>query len=112
MRKIYLASSWKNKTTLLWLENLLKIEGHKVFNFEIDKTALDWCDICIMCLPCGKSAHLEAGYAKGKGKKLIIYSFEKFKKGDIDVMYGFADLTTDKACDILKYLKNEENKDV
>src|SRR5688500_18691698 len=36
--------------------------------FEADKAALDWCDTCIMVLPCGRSAHLEAGYAAGQGK--------------------------------------------
>lgn len=57
--------------------------------FREDKKYLDWCDTCILILPSGKSAHLEAGYAKGQGKKLLI--FGEFLKGDRDVMYGFAD---------------------
>lgn len=36
--------------------------------FELDKKALDWCDTCVLVLPCGRSAHLEAGYAVGQGK--------------------------------------------
>ena len=57
--------------------------------FEEDKKWLDWCNICILILPAGNSAHLEAGYAKGQGKKLFILG--DFPKGEWDVMYGFAD---------------------
>ena len=42
-----------------------------------------------MVLPSGKNAHLEAGYAKGIGKKLFVYG--DFTSGEFDVMYGFAD---------------------
>ena len=42
-----------------------------------------------MIHPCGKSAHLEAGYAKGSGK--LLYMWGSFPKGEFDVMYGFAD---------------------
>lgn len=57
--------------------------------FAEDKKWLDWCECVVMLLPCGKSAHLEAGYAKGQGKKLIILG--DFPPGEFDVMYGFAD---------------------
>lgn len=36
--------------------------------FAYDKAALDWCDTCVLVLPCGRSAHLEAGYTAGQGK--------------------------------------------
>lgn len=57
--------------------------------FKEDKAFIDWADVVILILPSGKSAHLEAGYAKGQGKKL--YIFGEFEKGSFDVMYGFAD---------------------
>lgn len=57
--------------------------------FETDKTMLDWADTCILLLPCGNSAHIEAGYAVGQGKRLFIVG--KFPPGQFDVMYGFAD---------------------
>lgn len=41
--------------------------------FDHDKGALDWCDTCVMVLPCGRSAHLEAGYAAGRGKHVIFW---------------------------------------
>jgi len=40
--------------------------------FDSDKAALDWCDTCVLLLPCGRSAHLEAGYAAGQGKEVIV----------------------------------------
>ena len=54
-----------------------------------DKKWLDWADTVIMLMPCGRSSHLEAGYAKGQGKRLYIYG--EFRKGEFEVMYGFAD---------------------
>lgn len=57
--------------------------------FEEDKKWIDWADAVVMILPCGKSAHLEAGYAKGQGKKL--YIFGRFIAGEFDAMYRFAD---------------------
>lgn len=57
--------------------------------FSEDKKWIDWADAIVMFLPCGRSAHLEAGYAKGTGKKLYILG--EFPDGEFDVMYGFAD---------------------
>lgn len=57
--------------------------------FTEDRGWIDWSDAVVMIHPCGKSAHLEAGYAKGKGKKLFLWG--AFPKGEFDVMYGFAD---------------------
>jgi nucleoside 2-deoxyribosyltransferase len=41
--------------------------------FGFDKDALNWCDTCVLLLPCGRSAHLEAGYAAGQGKDVLVY---------------------------------------
>ena len=39
----------------------------------MDAQALVWCDLLVLLLPCGKSAHLEAGWAVGAGKPVIAY---------------------------------------
>jgi hypothetical protein len=140
MKKIYLASSWKNEALVLsWAKRLRfcgdevdafcdrGINGRFVFHFsEIgdvtkldainfledkrsqkafteDKKWLDWADVCLLILPAGKSSHLEAGYAVGCGKKLIIWQ-EEFPKGEFDVMYGFADLITDDINTVMSFL--------
>ncbi len=40
--------------------------------FDRDMTALQNCDACVLVLPCGRSAHLELGWAIGNGKPSII----------------------------------------
>ncbi len=57
--------------------------------FESDRKMIEWADIIILVLPSGKSSHLEAGYAKGIGKRLYILG--DFKKGEFETMYRFAD---------------------
>lgn len=41
--------------------------------FSADREALEWADTCVLALPCGRSAHTEAGWMAGKGKKVIVY---------------------------------------
>ncbi|BAE83981.1 hypothetical protein [Desulfitobacterium hafniense] len=81
--------------------------------FHEDKKWIDWSEAVVLILPAGRSAHLEAGYAKGSGKKLIILSLGEFPKGEFDVMYGFADILTTQPVEIIKFLERmEENLDV
>lgn len=40
--------------------------------FDVDMGALRGCDLCVLVMPCGRSAHLEAGYAVGAGKPTCI----------------------------------------
>lgn len=40
--------------------------------FQMDMKALYECDACVLVLPCGRSAHLEAGWACGAGKPTLI----------------------------------------
>ena len=40
--------------------------------FSADFRGMQWADACVLIMPCGKSAHIEAGYMKGKGKPLYI----------------------------------------
>ena len=60
--------TWNARNYLLALNHVLADEG-----FGLDMSALYWCEACVLVLPCGRSAHLEAGWAAGAGKKLVIY---------------------------------------
>lgn len=40
--------------------------------FKLDMDALMGCDACVLVLPCGRSAHLELGYATGAGKLTVV----------------------------------------
>ena len=44
-----------------------------VKQFRNDIEAMDACDTCVLVLPCGRSAHTEAGWFAGKGKSTIVY---------------------------------------
>ena len=58
--------------------------------FQSDDKALRDCDICILALPCGRSAHLEAGLAMGAGKFTLIYLGDKWD-GEPELTYKMAD---------------------
>lgn len=45
--------------------------------FYNDIKAMEACDACVLVLPCGRSAHTEAGWFAGKGKKVLAYIPEK-----------------------------------
>jgi hypothetical protein len=100
--KIYPASSWRNKqydddviamrsaghsvysfreanSSFCWScrtsqEYIRQLETDPLVAeaFDRDKNALDWCEVCVLILPCGPSAHLEAMYASSIGKPVIV----------------------------------------
>ncbi len=41
--------------------------------FKNDIEALQASDVCVLVLPCGRSAHTEAGWFAGAGKKVLVY---------------------------------------
>jgi hypothetical protein len=43
-----------------------------VRQFRNDIEAMEACDTCVLVLPCGRSAHTEAGWFAGRGKKTKI----------------------------------------
>ena len=49
---------------------------------------MEWANICIMVLPCGRSAHTEAGWMKGAGK--VVYVLQ-FSSEEPELMYKIYD---------------------
>lgn len=41
--------------------------------FNSDFDGMKWADVCVMVLPCGRSANTEAGWMKGVGKRVYVY---------------------------------------
>jgi nucleoside 2-deoxyribosyltransferase len=61
--------------------------------FANDMQALENCDVCVMVMPCGRSAHIEAGFAVGMDKPVgILYHDDNFEP---DLMHKMANLLTD-----------------
>ena len=63
--------NWEKWTAHEYRLNLLRspIASHGFIN---DLRAMQWADVCVLLLPCGRSAHLEAGWFCGQGKRCII----------------------------------------
>lgn len=40
--------------------------------YRSDMDGMEWADACVLVLPCGRSAHLEAGWFAGKGKPVFV----------------------------------------
>lgn len=68
--------NWQNWTTEQYV-NLLQTTKDASHGFIADYRAMQWADTCVLILPCGRSAHLEAGYFNGANKRLLIYMPEK-----------------------------------
>lgn len=74
------------------------------FGFNRDFDAMKEADICVLCLPCGRSAHLEAGWMKGAGKKVIAYIPQDVKI-EPELMYGLLDGIAISIQDVEQMLK-------
>ena len=93
MARIYVASSWRNPY-FPEVVTRLREAGHEVYDFrnpphaqyaeglhhplaerqfQADIDALTWADTCVLVLPCGRSAHTEAGWMAGAGKRVLAY---------------------------------------
>jgi nucleoside 2-deoxyribosyltransferase len=59
--------SWDPETFRESLFHPIALRG-----FNRDMEALKRCDVCLLVNPCGRSAHLEAGWAIGAGKRVIL----------------------------------------
>lgn len=56
--------------------------------FLNDLRALEECDACVMLMPCGRSAHMEAGFAAARRIPTAIYFHDtKDYDGDPDLMW-------------------------
>jgi len=90
---------WENWTTQDYISHL----DHEWarYGFQRDFDAMRWADICVLVLPCGRSAHTEAGWMAGAGKKVIAYIPEK--EGP-ELMYGLFDLITDNFEEVINHI--------
>ena len=69
--------------------------------FQSDLEAIETSDICVLCLPGGRSSHLEAGYFVGAKKKLLILVTEEIEP---ELMYKMADYVATSIKDISSWI--------
>lgn len=77
-------TKWKSWTPDQFRDNLLDPIAVKAFN--LDYGAMKWADAGVLVTPCGRSAHLEAGFFVGSEKPLIIL----LSDGEPELMYSMA----------------------
>lgn len=96
--------NWRDWST----EEYIKALDHRIAQgaFKSDMSALEQSKYCILVLPCGRSAHLEAGYAVGAGKPTYIYIPES--KTEPELMYKMATMITNNFDDIVEDLLKRE----
>jgi len=94
---------WMKWTPEEFVSDLYAGHPSVVRGFAFDKEALDWADTCVLVLPCGRSAHLEAGYAIGKGKFTLVYLHPDRFEPELMYLLGNGCVTTTD--DLLRRLK-------
>lgn len=89
------------------VERYVKALDHPVAidGFGKDKAAMEWADTFVLVLPCGRSAHLELGWAIGAGKPSVILMLGE---NEPELMYKLADLVTPSLGAVLAYLEHKE----
>lgn len=91
-------SDWETVSTYLdMLDHPRAVEG-----YESDFAAMNRADTFVMVLPCGKSAHLELGWAVGAGKRTAILCEDPIEP---ELMYRMVDFIAPSLPDLLGWLK-------
>ncbi len=70
--------------------------------FALDAAALRWCEACVLVLPCGRSAHLELGWAAGAGKRTAVLLDDPCTP---ELMYGMATAIATRVEHVLEALR-------
>ena len=74
--------------------------------FLFDRSYLDHCDVALLVLPAGKSGMLELGYARGRGKKTIIF-LDGQDPDRYDIMPNFAHFLCKTEEELRETLRNQ-----
>ena len=67
--------------------------------FKADLEALEWADTCVLVLPSGRSAHTDAGWMAGAGRRVFVYIPEMQEP---ELMYKLFDGVADSMEDLLE----------
>ena len=75
--------------------------------FQRDFEAMQDADACVLLLPCGRSAHSEAGFMKGSGKPVFVLLSGAM---EAELMYGLFDAITFTTAGLISVLQYHQNK--
>jgi len=92
--------NWHDWQPEEYIRNLTNPVAEKGFKADLD--AMLWADTCVLVLPCGRSAHTEAGWFAGKGLKTIVYMPENQEP---ELMYKLFDGVVSTITDLILALE-------
>lgn len=94
---------WQGWTVAELLDNL----EHPIAStgYAADRAAMEWADVFVMVMPCGRSAHIEAGYAVGAGKPLAIWYCDASVEPEL--MHRLANFRTGDLDDIVDWVTGD-----
>jgi hypothetical protein len=85
------------------LRHPLAVEG-----FSRDAEAMQWADVCVLVLPCNRSAHLELGWFAGRGRPTAVLADPCANVGHrfdgAELMYGFVDQLAETVEELVAWL--------
>lgn len=92
---------------LVPVDEYLRMVHHPVATdgYDRDKAAMDRADTFVLVLPCGRSAHLELGWAVGAGKRTAILLEDP---AEPELMYRMVDLLAADMLTLLAWLCVED----
>jgi len=91
--------NWEQWTNEEYLKALSHPNAQHGFNRDYD--AMIDADACVLVMPCGRSAHSEAGWMQGQDKPVVVLIE---KKAEPELMYKLFDAVVDNLPDVLKAL--------
>lgn len=99
-----ISDNWQNWTADEYRKSILT-HPDAAAGYLADFRAMEWADTCVLVLPCGRSAHLEAGWFAGRGKRLIILT----RDGEEPELMA---LMANHICISMQEVVNELSKDI
>ena len=88
--------SWDIEAYRKALEDPIAFEG-----FWLDFGAMNWCEVCVLVMPCGRSAHLELGWAVGACRHTAVLLTD----AEPELMYKMCNYITDNIEDLISWLE-------
>lgn len=73
-----------------------------VRGFKSDMDAMKWCDAVVLVLPCGRSAHSEAGWCAGAKKKSVVLLSGKDEPELMYKLFDFICVSMDEVIQVLE----------
>jgi len=93
---------WQNWTNKEYFEALQHPRAEEGFKSDFD--AMQWADACVLVMPCGRSAHSEAGWMQGAGKPVFVLVEDR---AEPELMYKLFAGMTDTVPGLLEMISNQ-----